>query len=280
MSFLTNNFKVTHFKIVCARHLYNLTRLFIRENERIITRHGIKFEVELNEAIDFNLFLFGDYQKHVYENKFLQIFEDSIIFDVGANSGVMSLFFAAKAKKGFVYSFEPTHYALGKLKRNLELNPGLANRIELYQCFVSSKTKTVSDLTAYSSWPLSKTTNSHKLHKGVIKPSAGVGSVSIDDFCREKKLKSVNIIKIDTDGHEMEVLLGGKETIKKFKPGIIFEAGLYLLKERGRSFKEYIDFFNMINYRLISVKNQEINYSNFTKFIPQYSTQDIIALPE
>lgn len=279
MGFFSNNVRVTHIKLQCAKYLYYLTKIFIRENKRIITRHDIRFEVDLNEGIDFNLYLSGNYQKHIYENKLINISEDAVIFDVGANSGVMSLFFSKKVKKGFVYSFEPTHYAFEKLRRNVGLNPELANRIKLTQCFLSSSSEPEPDLKAYSSWPLIKDANSHKIHDGVIKSTSGVPSDTIDEFCTANRIQKVDIIKIDTDGHELDVLKGAKETIIKNKPAIIFEVGIYLLNERSISFTDYINYFTDLNYKIFTLKNREISKDNFTKFIPRLGTADIIGLP-
>ena len=279
MGFFSNNIRVTHIKIQCAKYLYYLTKIFIRENKKIITRHDLKFEVDLNEGIDFNLYLSGNYQKHIYENRLLNIPEDAVIFDIGANSGVMSLFFSKKVKKGFVYSFEPTHYAFEKLKRNVDLNPELSKRIVLTQCFVSSSSEHEPDLKAYSSWPLTKDDSSHNIHNGVIKSASGVHSITIDEFCKDNRIENVGIIKIDTDGHELDVLKGAKETINKNKPGIIFEVGIYLLEERSISFIDFINFFTDLNYKIFTLKNREISKDNFTKYIPRLGTADIIALP-
>ncbi len=37
--------------------------------------------------------------------------------------------------------------------------------------------------------------------------------VEIDEYCAEKKIDRVDFIKVDTDGHDLEVLLGAKETM-------------------------------------------------------------------
>jgi FkbM family methyltransferase len=68
--------------------------------------------------------------------------------------GIMSLFFASKVKKGNVFAFEPTDYALKKFHKNLELNPTLAERIEVHQHFIYSSIEDEPKLEAYSSWKL------------------------------------------------------------------------------------------------------------------------------
>ena len=45
--------------------------------------------------------------------------------------------------------------------------------------------------------------------------------VSLDDFIASKGISKVDLIKIDTEGFEMEVLKGAKRTIENLKPKFI-----------------------------------------------------------
>ena len=46
--------------------------------------------------------------------------------------------------------------------------------------------------------------------------------ITLDKFLeKNKKIKKIDFIKIDTEGHELEVLKGAEKTIKKFKPNFI-----------------------------------------------------------
>lgn len=264
-----------------ARIIYGFVRLFCSRVERIIVRNGIKYEVDLSEGIDLSMFLFGNFQKHVSCNKRLHLPEDAIIFDVGANCGTMTLQFAQLAPLGKVYSFEPTHYAFSKLKRNLELNPDLAERVSAVQNFVSSKTTEDADIRAYASWKVGGKVDDvrHSIHGGTTKSTDGVGAVSLDDFCDEEEIKRLDLIKIDTDGHEFEVLKGARKIITKFRPAIVFEVGLYLIEENNISFSKYMKFFHSLDYSLFTSGNfREIDEENYCKYIPSKWTVDILAL--
>src|SRR6266508_2180621 len=129
---------ITRSKIFLAKMLYRITVIFFGRTPRVITRNGIRYEVDLSEGFDLSLFLFGGFQKHVTRNTYLRLPQDAVIVDVGANFGLMSLPFSQAAPQGLVYAFEPTHYALGKLRRNLDLNPKLAARIRVVNAFVSA----------------------------------------------------------------------------------------------------------------------------------------------
>jgi len=278
---LFNRLPITRIKMVVARILYRAVRLVLRRDQRIITRKGIRYEIDLSEGIDLSVFLFGNFQKHVASNKRLSLREDAVIFDVGANFGVMTLQYAKLAPLGKVYSFEPTHYAFSKLKRNLQLNPELGERIVAVQSFISSRTSANTDIKAYASWKVGGTVQDvkHGVHGGIAKPAQGIGAVSIDDFCEKEGIERVDFIKIDTDGHELEVLKGAEKVIARFRPTIIFEVGLYVMEEKNVDFSEYLNFFGFLDYSLFNSSNlRKIDANNYRKYIPSKGTIDILAL--
>jgi len=245
-------------------------------------RQSITYEIDLSEAFDFSLFLCGKYQPHITNNKLLALPKDAIIFDVGANFGLMSLPFAKSVLDGKVYAFEPTHYAFHKLKSNCALNPKLSERIFPFQLFFSSSSNHNPNITAYSSWKIdSSARDQHPIHCGLKQSSDGIEAVSIDYFCQNHDITRLDLIKIDTDGHEWEVLIGAKETITKFRPKIIFECALYLLKENKTEFVQYYEYFQNKNYLLFNGSNAKpIDMDNYLKQIPLYGTVDIFAIPQ
>ncbi len=281
-TFIYNNFPLTKIYIGIARVLYFFTTIFFGKKSRIITRNKIMYEVDLSEGINLSLFLFGSFQDHVSKSKLLSIPADGVILDVGANFGLMSLPFAQLVPQGKVFSFEPTHYALEKLRRNISLNPELAKRIEVINTFVSATSTETSTIKAFASWKVNneREKDLHPTHLGAIKNTDGVGSVTLNDFCKTRNLTRVDFIKIDTDGHEYEVLQGAGEAIAKYRPQVIFEIGIYVMTEKGIDFSFYTNYFGKLNYRLYNAKSQVlITPENYHKFIPQRATIDIIALP-
>jgi len=281
MKRLINRLPITKIKIFFGRILYHMVHLIYREDKRTIVRNRIKYEIDLSEGIDLSMFLFGNFQRHVSQNKYLSLSQDAIIFDVGANFGVMSLQFAKLVPWGKVYSFEPTFYAFSKLRKNLELNPELAKRIVAIQSFVSSSTSEEPGIEAYASWKVGGTVKGvkHQVHGGIAKSTDGIGAVSLDDFCEQNEIKRLDFIKIDTDGHELEVLKGAKKVISKFNPVIIFEVGIYVMEERNIDFSDYLEFFDSLDYSLFNSKNSKrINAYNYHKHIPLRGTIDILAV--
>lgn len=279
---ISSQLPLTRIKLFIAKVIYAFLHLVLRKDQRIIQRNGITYEVDLSEAIDLSLFLFGHFQGYVFSQDFIQLSPSPVIVDVGANIGSMALGFAKTFPGSQVYAFEPTHYGFGKLKKNISLNPLLGPRIFPVQAFLSDKTVKNSEMKAYSSWKVdSSSREKHPLHGGELMSAESIPSVTLDDFCQERGLSKIDLMKIDTDGYELTVLRGALQAIAKFKPVIIFEIGLYLLKERGDTIEEYFDLFNKLNYRWFNSENKRpISKENYLAEIPYRSTIDVLAVPE
>ncbi len=269
----------TSLKVKIARVLYFFVKVFFRKNIQRIKRNDVNFEIDLREGIDLHLFLFGGFQKHVYSNPLLTLTDDAVIFDVGGNVGVMSLFFAKMAPGGMVYAFEPTDYALKKFSKNLELNPELAKRIKLNQCFIYSSIEDEPELEAFSSWMLTGNEKRHSVHQGIAKSAENIAAITLDYFVEQKGVTQLDLIKIDTDGYELEVLKGAKKLLLNLKPKVIFEIGQYIMKEKNISFADYFSLFSDANYKIINTKGIKVTIGNYKKLIPKNGTVDLIAMP-
>lgn len=273
---------ITRIKIFLAKILYKTVTLFVGKEKRVIEKNGVKYEVDLSEGIELSLYLFGNFQKHITKNSFLTIQDDFTIIDIGANVGLMTLQFAKLVPKGKVYSFEPTFYALERLKRNLSLNEELGKRVTVINSFVSEKSDTNPNIIAFSSWKVNgeRGTNDHPVHLGTPKATEGVPAISLDDFAEANNIPKIDFIKIDTDGHEYEVFKGAKKAIAKYRPKIIFEIGLYVMDEKNISFDFYYNYFTELNYKLYDTQTDAlVNLQNYKKHIPQKGSRDLIAIP-
>lgn len=273
---------MSHIRARGARAAYRLLRPWTGTQPKRIIRGGIVYEVDISEGLDLSLYVFGTFQSHVAKPRFFQMKEDSVIIDVGANAGIMSLSYSKTCPFGRVYSFEPTDYAFAKLMRNLELNPDLAKRITPIRSFVSEKGEVASSLTAYASWKVDKPHDqAHPVHSGLLQAATGAGITTLDDFTEQESLKRCDLIKIDTDGHELQVLRGAQQTLRLLQPVVVFEIGLYVLQEQDITFKDYSEFFEALGYRLLNAKNGlPVDERNYLRQIPTLATTDLIALPK
>jgi len=280
---LLSRVKTTKLKIAIAGIISFFIIKLLRTEEMQILRNNIRYSADLTEGIDFSIFLLGNFQKYVVQNKLFSIPKNAIIFDVGANFGFMSLQFSKAVPYGHVYAIEPTHYAFKRLKKNLRLNPNLSNRITAVQAFFSDKNQKKHEMKAFSSWKVYGKNDKreiHPIHSGAMKSTEGVEAIRLDNFCKSANIEKVDFIKIDTDGNEHEVLIGAEKIIAKNRPVVIFEIGNYLLEEKKIKFNYFLEYFYKYNYSLFDAASGiNLTEENFSNIIPKFSTIDIIALP-
>ncbi len=63
----------------------------------------------------------------------------------------------------------------------------------------------------------------NKLFDPTGKEKISVEVTALDSFLKDKNVSRLSFIKCDVEGHELEVFKGGSETLKKYKPTLLFE---------------------------------------------------------
>jgi FkbM family methyltransferase len=261
-------------KIRIARVLYRLLRLAGVCDEQVVTRGGIRFRLDLREGIDLAVFLSGGFQRDVARVE--PGAEDAVIFDVGANMGAMTLAFAKQHPQAQVHAFEPTHQALQRLAANLALNPGLAGRVTVIPTFVGRDSSTPAEPQAYSSWRVDGApADAHAVHLGT-KQAAVTSMTSLDAYAAANGITKVHLIKIDTDGHELDVLSGARNVIATSRPRIVLEMCPYLLAEKNRALTDFFDLLGP-GYRWLDLaKRRPFDQKAFER-LPQGGGIDVLA---
>ena len=80
---------------------------------------------------------------------------------------------------------------------------------------IKTSTSTFSDYNEESYWKKTKDFLLTGFNNSSIINSEIVQSITLDNFCKKKIIKNIDLLKIDTEGHEFEVLLGAKNLLKK-----------------------------------------------------------------
>lgn len=263
-------------KIKAARVLYRLLKLAGFKDEQCVTRAGIRYQLDLREGIDLSLFLFGGFQNQVATVS--PGVGKPVIFDVGANIGAITLAFAQKNPRALIHSFEPTHYAMEKLRRNLTLNPDLAGRVTLCPLFVGSSSGAAGETHAYASWRVDEPAiDAHPTHQGTKMPSTAA-LTTLDDYVASQQIPHVHLIKIDTDGHELDVLCGARQLMAGSRPRIVMEMCPYLLNERKLTLNDYRDALGA-GYELRKLRGGGRFDEQAMERVPKNGGVDILAEP-
>ena len=102
------------------RSLRLLRGLLGRDMHVRCRRRGINWDLDLNEGFDLSIYLLGAYEPRSLNAYRPLIRPGFVVFDIGANIGAHALHFAQLVgEHGRVYAFEPTRFALEKLRQNL-----------------------------------------------------------------------------------------------------------------------------------------------------------------
>lgn len=266
-------------KINAARVLYRMLKLAGLRDDQVVTRSGVRFQLDLREGIDLAIYLFGGFQKHV--TRVSAGADAPVIFDVGANSGAITLALAKRNPRACIHSFEPTHFALAKLRRNLTLNPSLAERVRVNPVFVGSCSRDLSGpAKAHASWRVDKAPGlgAHPTHCG-LEMDASPSVISLDDYQAVHCIPQVHMLKIDTDGHEMEVLHGARSLIKASRPRIVMEMCPDLMSEQNLDLDSYADALGA-GYRMIELCSGKAFDKAFLARVPRGGSVDVLAAPD
>ena len=188
---------------------------------------GRKLMQKFNHVI-FSLTLkakgYSNYGNHdqTGEGNFIRIIQSelNLCLDIGANIGNYSRFLLENSKTK-VIAFEPLQGAFLALKKTqLQFN----DRLEIFNFAIGNENteKEIyfsNDKSEKASFNLD--VNQLSFVKNSNQFSQSVKIKKMDDLNILKDLQSIDLIKIDTEGYEMEVVKGGLNLINRVKPKFI-----------------------------------------------------------
>jgi FkbM family methyltransferase len=163
--------------------------------------------------------------------------------DIGTCFGAWTLAFSQRARK--VYSFEPQRLIYNQLCGSLALN-GIEN-VRTYNVAVGAETAILNvpkynynDYLEFGCVYFCPKTKQGRMAQEVQPSEETVYQVPLDIF----KLENIGLMKIDTEGMELEVLAGAKETIERNRP--ILHLEIFML-DRAK-LDEYLKNWNYISF--------------------------------
>jgi FkbM family methyltransferase len=146
-----------------------------------------------------------------------------VVYDIGAHVGLYTLLSSDRVgPAGHVYAFEPFPRNVEYLRHHIAIN-------HLQNCTVieGAVSKCAGSLHFD---PTELNAAGHLSESGALE----VKTISIDEFCSTGRPPSV--IKINAEGAEMDVLMGGRQTIAKFRPLIFLSTHSDALDHDCRQF--------------------------------------------
>lgn len=185
---------------------------------------GLKIYLDPRDlSVSPHLALDGIYEGNI-SNAWLSVVKPSdTVFDIGANFGYYGALAAQKTdkKKSKIIHFEANPTLIPYIKKTLGLN-WLHEQSVVENLAISNKKGKVTlnilkDYIGSSSLHSVEHTKSYMENKMDLESQAKteVQATSLDDYCNEKNIKNVDLIKLDIEGFEETAYSGMRKTIKK-----------------------------------------------------------------
>lgn len=150
--------------------------------------------------------------------------EDSVVIDVGACLGIVSMAFARLVPNGRVVAVEANQSAVAGIEASVAAG-GVGN-----VTVVPKAIGAVQGSTSYKENPQGAAWGYTSTEGGY-----DVEQTTIDDLVNSLGLDRVDLIKIDIEGNELAALAGAEQTLQRHRPVLVVELNPYCLWRFGRT---------------------------------------------
>lgn len=198
-----------------------------------------------------------------------------VVFDVGANMGDYAAAVLAVRPDAAVTCFEPSPTCLAKLAARF------GERVSLMPYALAAASGTAQ---LYSDTPgsgLASLTQRQIGHFGItLDHSETVRTRSLDEVVAELGVGFVDLLKLDVEGHELDVLQGGRQTIAAQKCGAVqFEFGGANIDTRTY-LRDFFSFFRECGYGLAIIgQSGLVPLARYSEALEQFAVTNFVARP-
>jgi len=185
--------------------------------------------------------------KIIIEQIELSIPFKGVIFDIGANVGD-TLALIRPCTKSLIYCIEGDKYFLSYLRKNASL----FKDVEIIDSYISGDSEFI-----YGNIERNNGTARINLVGNKKNANNFVPSKKLYQIIQEKNIdvKSIKLIKIDTDGFDFKIILGNKDLINNYKPCLYFEYDIFFNSNDEEYALEVMKLLEKNNYYVIIYDN-------------------------
>jgi len=196
---------------------------------------------------------FGSDAGQTPENRFFAALDVSgkVVFDVGAFEGLVTLFFAPRARQ--VVCYEPNSRNYGKLLRNLELNR--IGNVTVRKLAVGAEpgaSRMAWDASMAGGATLTRTGISRVMESRKVEAQyESIQVTTLDQDLAEAQLPEPDLIKVDVEGYELPVLQGARHLLERKHPALYLEMHGETMNEKRVNARAVVEFLNTLGYSSI-----------------------------
>lgn len=258
-------------------------RRWVGLSDRVrLKRRGIHWDLDLAEGIDLSIYLLGAFEPRLVRAYRALIRPGACILDIGANIGAHTLQFARLVgDRGKVVAYEPTAYAFDKLRANLRLNPALAGRVTALQVMLVARADQTLATDVVSSWPLDARPKDGRHSLGAVRETTGAVALTLDESLRRTGVSTVDFVKVDVDGNELDVLRGAESLMRERRPTLFLELAPYEYRN-PEDFDAMLEILWRLGYELRTIVRSTALPRDARKLrarIPALGSINVIASP-
>ena len=194
-------------------------------NNEIITKifSGLKIYLDTRDiSVTPHLALDGIYEGHISNAWISQIEKNSTVIDIGANFGYFGALAAQRTdkKKSKVIFFEANPSLIPYIRKTLAVN--WLNEQSIVENFALASKEGTATLHVFKDYIGSSSLHDaafidsfmHEKMYTETKEEVRVKTITLDEYCKRNKIKSVDLIKMDIEGFEEDAYKGMINTVK------------------------------------------------------------------
>ncbi len=175
-----------------------------------------------------------------------------VVFDVGANMGDTSQDALKTFPDAQVFAFEPHPDTFGSLTQRITQKNFHPHRLALSNSAGESLLYTYEGESVLNSL-VPDTRYTQRFDRKA--QSINIEKSTIDYFCKSNAIKTIDILKIDTEGNDFNVILGAERMLRENAIGFIyfeFNDVMPLPSARGGSFNEISEYLHRFDFRFVA----------------------------
>lgn len=202
--------------------------------------------------------------------------EGRVGFDIGANIGLFSIAVLGHSASGTIYAVEPNPATFARLRCTIEAN-NLCDHVTAFPVALSDRCG-VANFAVHSP---ENSSGDGLLDTGRVGESRSnvVPTLTLDSIVEALGLKTVDWLKLDTEGAEFLVFKGGQRCLSRHRPRICFEAHPLNLKPYQVTPIDLYDFLTSLNYQIETAEGQRLEAGEFETAVNAVEDDNFFAIP-